>query len=122
MDQETNNSTEFRALQAATAPIVQSVQKISALQGGFTEAGGSLDDTDLFGNSMTSIGDLNGDGVPDMAVGAYYDGDGGNTYIQNRRGAVYILLMNTDGTMMSSCQTSYFCHTTTVPYYHPIMQ
>ena len=113
MDQETNNSTEFRALQAATAPIVQSVQKISSLQGGFTEAGGSLDISDLFGSSMASIGDLNGDGVPDLAVGAYYDDDGGN-----RRGAVYVLLMNADGTVMSSCQkaVSFFflshCHCT----------
>ena len=117
MDQETNNNTEFRALQAATAPIIQSVQKISALHGGFTEAGGSLDNDDNFGY-VAAIGDLNGDGVPDMAVGAWGDGDGGD-----RRGAAYVIFMNTDGTVMSSCQkASYFCHTATVPYCHPIMQ
>ena len=44
---------------------VKSLQKISALQGGFREAGGSLRDRDYFGSSMASIKDLNGDGVPD---------------------------------------------------------
>ena len=118
MDQETNNNTEFRALQAATAPIIQSVQKISALHGGFTEAGGSLDNSDYFSESMAAIGDLNGDGVPDLAVGARNDDDGGTD-----KGAVYVLFMNTDGTVMSSCQkASYFCHTATIPYCHPIMQ
>ena len=95
-----------------------SLQKISALQGGFTEARGLLDSSDWFGEYIASIGDLNGDGVPDLAVGAYRDDDGGSD-----KGAVYVLFMNTDGTMMSSCQkASSFCHTATVPYYHPIMQ
>jgi hypothetical protein len=34
--------------------------KISSTQGGFT---GSLNDGDLFGTSVTSLGDLDGDGV-----------------------------------------------------------
>ena len=97
---------------------VMSSQKISALHGGLTEAGGSLDNSDYFGYSVVAIGDLNGDGVPDMAVGAYLDDDGGLD-----KGAVYVLFMNTDGTVMSFCQkASYFCHTATVPYFHPIMQ
>ena len=114
MDQETNNGTESRALQAAP-PFVQSFQKISGIQGGFV---GMLDHDDYFGSSMAFIGDLNGDGVVDLAVGAPYDDDGGSN-----RGAVYVLFMNTDGTVMSSCQkASYFCHTATIPYCHPIMQ
>ena len=95
-----------------------SYQKISSTQGGFA----GLLDGDYFGWSMASVGDLNGDGVVDLAVGAYADDDGGSNTGANR-GAVYVLFMNTDGTVMSSCQkASYFCHTATIPYCHPIMQ
>lgn len=70
---------------------VQSEQKISATTGGFQ---GHLDAADLFGHAVTDLGDLNLDGVPDLAVGAFGDDDGGfNT------GAVWILFMNTDGTV-----------------------
>ena len=72
---------------------VKSHQKISDTQGGFT---GILDDFDLFGGSVSSLGDLDGDGVGDMALGAYGDDDGGNG-----RGAVWVLFLNTDGTVKS---------------------
>ncbi|MFA6946673.1 MAG: FG-GAP-like repeat-containing protein, partial [Pedobacter sp.] len=49
---------------------------------------------DNYGNSIANIGDLNGDGVTDIAVGAPAD----NTDI----GAVYIHFMNTDGSMDST--------------------
>ncbi len=62
-----------------------------------TNGGLSLMDYDLFGNSVSGIGDLNGDGVLDMAVGALGDSIGGSF-----RGAVYVLLMNVDGTANSS--------------------
>ena len=42
------------------------------------------------------MGDLDGDGVGDLAVGAYRDDDGGDA-----RGAVWILFFNTDGTVKS---------------------
>ena len=45
---------------------VKSHQKISDTQGNFT---GTLDDSDLFGESVASLGDLDGDGVGDLAVG-----------------------------------------------------
>ena len=48
-------------------------QKISDTAGGFT---GVLDDEDSFGFSVESIGDLDGDGIDDMAVGAPGDDDG----------------------------------------------
>ena len=53
-----------------------------------TANGPSLDDDDIFGTSVVNIGDLNGDGVNDLAVGADGDDAGGIN-----RGAVHILYM-----------------------------
>ena len=72
---------------------VESHQKISDTQGGFT---GILDDNNHFGSSVASLGDLDGDGVGDLAVGGFRDDDGGPF-----RGAVWILFLNTDGTVKS---------------------
>lgn len=69
---------------------VKSHQKISSLEGNFN---GDLDSEDSFGCSITAIGDLDNDGVIDIAVGAKYDDDYYNA------GAVWILFMNTDGTV-----------------------
>lgn len=63
-----------------------------ALNGGPT-----LTNSDFFGVSLTSLGDLDGDGVVDLAVGAAGDDTGGSG-----RGAVYILLLNADGTAKST--------------------
>ncbi len=68
---------------------VKAHQKISDLQGGFT---GILDNEDRFGVSVANLGDLDGDGVMDLAVGAPLDDDGGND-----RGAVWILFLDYDG-------------------------
>jgi hypothetical protein len=76
-----------------TDGTVKSHQKISDTQGNFT---GILDNDDFFGVSASSLGDLDGDGVTDLAVGAYYDDDGGTN-----RGAVWVLFLNTDGTVNS---------------------
>lgn len=70
---------------------VGGVQKISDTAGSF---GGTLDDRDRFGAAATGLGDLNGDGVPDLATGAYLDDDGGSN-----RGAVWILYLNANGTV-----------------------
>ena len=53
-----------------------------------------LDNNDYFGISVANIGDLDGDGVNDLAVGASHDGG-------NERGAVYIMFMNIDGSVDS---------------------
>jgi hypothetical protein len=68
-------------------------QKISDTEGGFA---GALDDRDLFGSGVASLGDLDSDGVGELAVGAIWDDDGGPT-----RGAVWILFLNADGTVKS---------------------
>ncbi|MCH8824424.1 MAG: FG-GAP repeat protein, partial [Planctomycetes bacterium] len=70
---------------------VLSHKKISDTQGGFT---GILDEDDHFGRSLVMLGDLNGDGVGDVAVGADGDDDGGW-----QRGAVWVLFLNPDGTV-----------------------
>ena len=43
-----------------------------------TENGPTLADNDYYGDAIADIGDLNGDGVTDIAVGAYYDDAGGS--------------------------------------------
>ena len=56
---------------------------------------------DFFGHDMATIGDVDGDGITDMAVGAPYDDDGGESH-----GAVYILFLNSDGTVKNSQKIS----------------
>jgi len=80
-----------------TDGTVKSHQKISDTDGGFT---GVLDNSDNFGTSVSNLGDLDGDGVNDLAVGAELDDDGGASSGSNR-GALYILFLNTDGTVKS---------------------
>jgi len=77
---------------------VLSHQKISDTQGGFN---GVLIDDGRFGIDVTGIGDLDGDGNPDCAVGEYLSNDGGTW-----RGAVWILFLNSDGTVKSHQKVS----------------
>ena len=77
---------------------VKDSQKISSTEGNFKEI---LDPYDAFGRAISNIGDFDGNGVSDIAVGAYHDDDGGyNT------GAVYILFLNSDGTVKDSQKIS----------------
>ena len=77
---------------------VKSEQKISSTDGNFS---GALDNGDWFGYSLTGIGDIDGDGVLDMAAGARFDDDGGTD-----RGAVWILFLDTNGTVKSEQKIS----------------
>ena len=52
---------------------------------------------DAFGQSVASLGDLDGDGVEDIAVGAWNDRTNGV-----EGGAVYVMLLNADGTVKST--------------------
>lgn len=72
---------------------VKSYQKISSIAGNFL---GSLSNGDYFGSAIANLGDLNGDGIIDIAAGAYRDNDGGSN-----TGAIYILFLNADGTVQS---------------------
>ncbi|KJD31529.1 hypothetical protein PK35_14055 [Tamlana nanhaiensis] len=77
---------------------VISFTKISDTDGGFS---GILDNDDRFGGAVSYLGDMNNDGLIELAVGADYDGDGGYW-----SGAVWILSLNTDGTVDSYSKIS----------------
>jgi len=77
---------------------VKTTQKLSQLSGGLSAV---LDDNDHFGSALALLPDTDGDGVPELAVGASGDDDGGNN-----RGAVYVLLLNTNGTVKSTRKIS----------------
>ena len=67
--------------------------KIEEGSGGFT---GSIDNGDRFSRDHDVAGDINGDGVLDLIVGARSDDDG-----VTDAGAVYVLFMNPNGTVAS---------------------
>ena len=73
-------------------------QKISETTGGF---GGVLDPVDHFGWAVSGLGDVDGDGAVDLAVGALLDDDGGAD-----RGAAWILFLDTDGTVKAEQKIS----------------
>ncbi|MEM7322285.1 MAG: LamG-like jellyroll fold domain-containing protein, partial [Actinomycetota bacterium] len=70
---------------------VKGEQKISEVSGGLTA---TLVDGGGFGASVAGVGDLDGDGLVDLVVGAAGDDDGGTG-----RGAAYVLFLNADGTV-----------------------
>ena len=74
---------------------VKSTSKIASGVGG----GPALADSDYFGSSVANVGDLDGDGVTDLAVGTPGDDTNGGV-----RGAVYLLFLNTNGTVKSSAK------------------
>ncbi len=78
---------------------VKGHQKISDIAGGLPA--GLLADDDVFGNAVVGLGDVDGDNVEDILVGAMQDDDGGNS-----RGAVYVLFLNPNGTVKSQQKIS----------------
>jgi hypothetical protein len=78
------------------AGLVKGQGKISATSGGFT---GDLDDLDGFGRFLAVLGDVDGDGVDDLAAGAPNDDDGGPGFASDNLGAVWVLLLNANGTV-----------------------
>jgi hypothetical protein len=70
---------------------VRDRQRITAGRGGF---GGELLDGGGFGFRTAGIGDLDGDGVPDLAVSAYRSGR-----VADEAGEVWILFLEPDGSV-----------------------
>jgi len=70
---------------------VKSSRAIGSGTGGFT---GLLLSNDDFGVAVAGLGDLDGDGIPDLAVGA--DGDDSG---QPQAGSAWVLFLNADGTV-----------------------
>ena len=77
---------------------VGSYQKISAIAGGFQ---GNLVEESFFGSEITNIGDLDGNGVEDLVIGASGDDD-----IGGWAGALWVLFMNSDGTVLTEQKIS----------------
>ena len=73
--------------------------KSTAVINDSTENGPVLDDNDRFGWSVANIGDLDGNGITDIVIGATQDDAGGNN-----RGAVHIMFMNADGSVDSTVE------------------
>jgi hypothetical protein len=82
----------------ASASTVLATQKIAHLTGGMTSA---LDDSDAFGSGVSEVGDIDGDGIPDVVAGAHADDDGASG-----AGAVYVFLLNADATVKAEQKIS----------------
>ena len=76
-----------------TAGLVESHQKLSDLAGDFT---GFLANWNHLGSDVTSIGNLDDDGVTDIVIGAVGDSDGGFNL-----GAVYVVFLTQTGSAKS---------------------
>jgi hypothetical protein len=75
----------------AQSITITSVNKISNTSGNL---GNILPGSSWFCDRVSNIGDLNKDGVPDIATALSWDNDGGT-----KHGGFYILFMNSDGTL-----------------------
>ena len=58
-----------------------------------------------FGSAVASIGDLDGDGVTDMAIGAM-----GSDFFGTDHGAVYVMFMNSNGTVKANQMIAHTAH------------
>jgi hypothetical protein len=84
-DDGADNAGAVWILMMSTDGKVDAWQKVSSTAGGFNR---NLKADDHFGAAITGIGNLDNNGLPDLAVGAPGDDDDGAD-----KGAVWILFM-----------------------------
>ena len=83
-----------------TIGTVKDVQKLSMLYDNFN-AFYTLHEGDQFCSALAAIGDVDGDGVVDLAVGSRGNDDG-----SSGAGAVYVLSLESDGTVKGAHKLS----------------
>jgi hypothetical protein len=76
---------------------VRSQELISLLTGGFA---GDINPGDSFGDAVVELGDVDGDGVADLAVAAPLHDEPGLA----EAGAIFVLLMNAEGTVRETTE------------------
>lgn len=84
------------ALGAQLGVLVGDEARIAAASGGF---GGELDPVDRFGEGLCGLGDVDGDEIPDLAIGAPSDDGSGSN-----QGAIHIVLLRADGSAKASLE------------------
>ncbi len=94
------NSNDDESSQIASSEPYETEGLITINEGtnGFSAG---LESGDRFGRDHDKIGDVNGDGVIDLIIGARSDDDGATD-----AGAVYILFMNSDGSVQGNQKIS----------------
>jgi hypothetical protein len=102
-----NEAGEAFIMFLETGGTVKGGQKLSELYGNFGNFY-KLQEYSLFGSSLTAIGDLDGDGITHLAVGAYHAPDGGS-----EMGAVFIIKL-AEATCDTSSSGWCYHHTSTV--------
>lgn len=94
----------FLSLCLLSAPAVaqmgaiRGTHKVDDLEGGFT---GVLDPEDYFGAALATLGDVDGNGVPDLAVAAPRDDDA-----STNAGAIWITFLDTAGLVVGQQKVS----------------
>jgi hypothetical protein len=92
------NSGAVWVLSIDASGQVSSTAKLSATSGGF---GGAVSSSNPMGGAVGALGDVDGDGIGDLAVGLPGADDGGNN-----AGAVWILFLQGDATISSQQKLS----------------
>ena len=86
------NTGGYTIFMMNTNGTVKNYMKVGEGMGGLPAS--ALDAADILGQDLTALGDIDNDGIPDLAVNASGDDDGGSN-----RGAIYLMLNNTDGSL-----------------------